>query len=287
MALAVLLGLFWDSHGRGEDRREAAAAGGRRPVEVQAGGAALRRVPGPDGAERAPRAGRERPGTAQPDGEARQARGSQDAGHGAPGPPQDAQEPRQAERTDALPSPRLVRQATRSKTRGRPSTFARPPDGRGRRSVRGCGAPSWAPPRLRSWSPPFRSPPQRTGTRRMKARASRRSSSRYRRPCPDGGFSWRGSASRETPTAVTLRAATGLDLRVRAFGGPEGRALRFWGSARLEEGERIDYSLPLKRPRPVLHPFVGGRDWGRRGPSLSRRRRSRTRFPSWRESSAT
>ena len=50
--------------------------------------------------------------------------------------------------------------------------------------------------------------------------------------------------------AVSLRAATGLDLRVRAFGGPEGRALRFWGSARLAEGESIDYSLPLNGPVP-------------------------------------
>ena len=50
--------------------------------------------------------------------------------------------------------------------------------------------------------------------------------------------------------AVTLRAATGLDLRVRAFGGPEGRALHFWGSARLAEGERINYSLPLNGPVP-------------------------------------
>ncbi len=50
--------------------------------------------------------------------------------------------------------------------------------------------------------------------------------------------------------AVTLRAATGLDLRVRAFGGPEGRALRFWGSARLSEGEQIRYSLPLNGPLP-------------------------------------
>ena len=50
--------------------------------------------------------------------------------------------------------------------------------------------------------------------------------------------------------AITLRAATGLDLRVRAFGGPEGRALRFWGSARLAEGEWIDYSLPLDGPAP-------------------------------------
>ena len=45
--------------------------------------------------------------------------------------------------------------------------------------------------------------------------------------------------------AVTLRAATDIDIRVRAFGGAEGRALRFWGSATLAEGERIDYSLPL------------------------------------------
>ncbi len=50
--------------------------------------------------------------------------------------------------------------------------------------------------------------------------------------------------------AVTLRAATALDVRVRAFGGPEGSWLRFWGSASLDEGERIDYSLPLHGPNP-------------------------------------
>ena len=50
--------------------------------------------------------------------------------------------------------------------------------------------------------------------------------------------------------AVTLRAATALDIRVRAFGGPEGTWLRFWGSATLAEGERIDYSLPLHGPTP-------------------------------------
>ena len=50
--------------------------------------------------------------------------------------------------------------------------------------------------------------------------------------------------------AVTLRAATSLDIRVRAFGGPEGTWLRFWGSATLAEGERIDYSLPLHGPAP-------------------------------------
>ena len=50
--------------------------------------------------------------------------------------------------------------------------------------------------------------------------------------------------------AVTLRAATALDIRVRAFGGPQGTWLRFWGSASLAEGESIDYSLPLNGPAP-------------------------------------
>ncbi len=50
--------------------------------------------------------------------------------------------------------------------------------------------------------------------------------------------------------AVTLRAATELDIRVRAFGGPQGNWLRFWGAASLAEGERIDYSLPLSGPAP-------------------------------------
>ena len=48
--------------------------------------------------------------------------------------------------------------------------------------------------------------------------------------------------------AVTLRAATDLDIRVRAFGGSQGISLRFWGSAKLSEGESIDYSLPLNGP---------------------------------------
>ena len=50
--------------------------------------------------------------------------------------------------------------------------------------------------------------------------------------------------------AVTLRAATDIELRARAFGGPQGTWLRFWGSATLAEGERIDYSLPLHGPVP-------------------------------------
>ncbi len=49
---------------------------------------------------------------------------------------------------------------------------------------------------------------------------------------------------------VTLRAATDLDLQARAYGGGQGRELRSWGSASLDEGERIDYSLPLHGPRP-------------------------------------
>ena len=50
--------------------------------------------------------------------------------------------------------------------------------------------------------------------------------------------------------AVTLRAATGLDLRVRAYGGWQGRSLRFYDAASLDEGERIDYTLPLSGESP-------------------------------------
>ena len=50
--------------------------------------------------------------------------------------------------------------------------------------------------------------------------------------------------------ALTLRAATALDIRVRAFGGPQGSWLRFWGAASLAEGESVDYSLPLHGPAP-------------------------------------
>ena len=44
---------------------------------------------------------------------------------------------------------------------------------------------------------------------------------------------------------VTLRAATDLELRVRAFGGLWGRELRYWSSAALDENGTVSYSLPL------------------------------------------
>ena len=49
---------------------------------------------------------------------------------------------------------------------------------------------------------------------------------------------------------VALRAATDIDLRVRAYGGPEGRDLSFWGAATLDAGERTSYLLPLSGEAP-------------------------------------
>ena len=69
-------------------------------------------------------------------------------------------------------------------------------------------------------------------------------------PVPGRRIFVEGLAVSGERAAVTLRAATALDIRVRAFGGPEGTWLRFWGSATLAEGERIDYSLPLHGPAP-------------------------------------
>lgn len=51
---------------------------------------------------------------------------------------------------------------------------------------------------------------------------------------------------------VTLRATTDIELRTRAFGGPEGARLRFWDAASLAEGESVEYSLPLHGPVPSL-----------------------------------
>ena len=51
---------------------------------------------------------------------------------------------------------------------------------------------------------------------------------------------------------VTLRATTSLDLRARAYGGWQGRQLRFWRSASLDAGETVEYDLPLSGESPSL-----------------------------------
>ena len=43
-----------------------------------------------------------------------------------------------------------------------------------------------------------------------------------------------------------------IALRVRAYGGPDGRKLHFWGSASLDEGERTVYSVPICGESPSL-----------------------------------
>ena len=51
---------------------------------------------------------------------------------------------------------------------------------------------------------------------------------------------------------VVVRAATDLRLTVRAYGGPEGRSLRAWAAASLEQGQRSTHDLPLHGPSPSL-----------------------------------
>ena len=50
--------------------------------------------------------------------------------------------------------------------------------------------------------------------------------------------------------AVTLRAAADLDIRVRAYGGWQGRLLRYYSAANLDAGEAIVYDLPLSGESP-------------------------------------
>lgn len=51
---------------------------------------------------------------------------------------------------------------------------------------------------------------------------------------------------------VGLRAATDLDLHVRAFGGPQGNRILFSDSADLQQAERVQYVMPIDGPRPSL-----------------------------------
>ena len=108
----------------------------------------------------------------------------------------------------------------------------------------GGGSRSWPSPLWR-WRPspcPSRPLPTTTGGTRSTSRSPSR--------CRAAGYFVEGLSVTGGRAAVTLRAATALDIRVRAYGGPEGSWLRFWGSASLAEGERIDYSLPLNGPGP-------------------------------------
>ncbi len=54
----------------------------------------------------------------------------------------------------------------------------------------------------------------------------------------------------EDKATVTLRAAADIELQVQAFGGPEGRELHFYGSAVVDAGETIYYTLPLSGDAP-------------------------------------
>ena len=69
-------------------------------------------------------------------------------------------------------------------------------------------------------------------------------------PVPGRRLYFEGLQVSDDRAEVSLRAATGLKLRVRAYGGPSDNVLRFFGIANLAEGERISYSLPLSGESP-------------------------------------
>ena len=87
--------------------------------------------------------------------------------------------------------------------------------------------------------------------------------------------------------AVTLRAATPLDIRVRAFGGPTGTWLRFWGSASAWTRGRASTTPSPCTDRSRPSPSRGRTRWDRRGRSPSKATTSRTRSPKSRASCAT
>ena len=71
-------------------------------------------------------------------------------------------------------------------------------------------------------------------------------------PVPGRRLYFEGLRVSDDRAEVSLRAATDLKLRVRAYGGREGNVLRFFGIANVAEGENISYSLPLSGDSPSL-----------------------------------
>ncbi len=69
-------------------------------------------------------------------------------------------------------------------------------------------------------------------------------------PIPGQRIYLEGLEVSEERAGVTLRAATDLDLWVRAYGGPDGTERIMRGVARLDEGERKSYELPLEGGAP-------------------------------------
>ena len=244
MALAVVLRTGRGGDGGGEDRRSAAAPGGRRPAEVPAGGAGLRRAGVPAGEEPS------RPRRAQPV-------------KSGPGPL-------------SLMAKRAGRGLGRLRKKRKTGKDKERRNGRMRWFGKRRGKGRWEPPGVtstgpRRWRRGGGNPARASWRSRPSPFWRRRSRPSPRRPWPTttspGGMR---STSRSTEPvegrqdirrrAVTVtgeRAAVTLRRRNRP-GHPgagirrscRARWLRFWGSASLAEGERVDYSLPLHGPAP-------------------------------------
>ena len=71
-------------------------------------------------------------------------------------------------------------------------------------------------------------------------------------PIPGRRLFVHGITASNRRAQVELRAATDIDLHIRASGGPHGSRSLFSTSAALQQGERVEYDLPLDGPRPSL-----------------------------------
>ena len=233
-------------HDRGQGGRPGAAAGGRRPAEVQPGGQALRRVPaGDDQGASLPRRW-----TARPDPlrllakkaasgvgravKAAQRKGRQpfrphswfgkrrnrNGGNGGNGP-----NPNQQESKNRKPWNRLLAVAALGLLAVVLLPSAALADGPGDED------PGWRLDEI------YFVPPDPVPGRRI--------------------FVERLAVTGDTAD-VTLRAAHDLDLKVRVFGGRSGRTLKMGANAIVHSGERKDLQPDPRRPVAVLHLLLDG-----------------------------
>ena len=282
LGIAVLLGVLGLAAVVGKVGRTGSAAGGRRPLEIQAGGQAIRRLPRTARRQRASPRSR-RPGPTRCRLLAKKAAGK--LGNAvraaqAPGP-------------QALPASQLVRQRpTLQKTptptvpeyRPREIVKHRKPWSRFL-AVSAVGALAVLAlvllPNIALADDPDEEPEEEPPY----GDAWRLDEIYFVPPVPVPGrrVFIEGLAVTANHANVTLRAAHELHLRGRAYGGRSGRTLRMGFNTPMSAGQSKSYNMSLDGPIPVIHFLLGGRIGPQRGgvpeeqpdplpPALCRRR---------------
>ena len=252
LGIAILLGIPGHRRHRGQGGRPGAAPGGRRPAEVQAGGQALRGLPGQLTISEPPPVPEAKPDPLRL--LAKKAAGK--VGNAV----------KAARRRGVRPFRphswfgKGGRSRDADANRPRTERIEESVQAQANRGTASWRWPEWARWRCWPWCccPTAPWPTTRRTTPRRKPRTSptatpggwTKSTSSRRSRCRGAASSSRGISVTANHANVTLRAAHELHLRGRAYGGRSGRTLRMGFNTAMSAGQSKSYNLSLDGPSP-------------------------------------